>query len=61
MLHFIKELDIYDPKDITRAELNLLQDTNMIDFAADKCTELGDEIPESLMQKREQIVEQLQN
>jgi len=60
ILHFLKELDIYKAEDLARAEIQLLSDTNMIDFAADKYEELGEEVPESLNEKRTQVLEKLQ-
>lgn len=59
ILHFIKELGIYKNKDIARAELHLLNDTCMIDFALDKYTELEEEVPESLTTKRQEVIDQL--
>jgi len=61
ILHFLKELDLYKQSDITAAELTLLSSTNMIDFAMDKYTELGVEPPESLAQKRDEVLEALNN
>jgi translation initiation factor 3 subunit E len=59
ILHFIKELNVYDQKDIARAELHLLNDTFMLDFALDKYDELGEEKPESLTNKRQDVIDQL--
>jgi len=61
MLHFLKELTLYKETDITRAEILLLEETNMIDFAVDKYGELGEEAPDALVEKREQILEKLQS
>jgi len=59
ILHFQKELGLYKQEDITRAELQLLTTTNMIDFAMDKYKELGEEVPDSLNEKRDEVLEQL--
>lgn len=61
ILVFVKELGIYNEDDIARAELHLLKDTFMIDFALDKYVELGEAQPESLTAKREDVIEQLAN
>lgn len=59
ILNFQQELGLYKQEDITHAELQLLSTTNMIDFAIDKYKELGEEVPESLTDKREVVIEQL--
>jgi len=59
IFHFLEELGIYNPTHMTRAMLNLLADTKMIDFAVDKYQTLGEEVPESLNEKREEVLLQL--
>jgi len=59
ILHFLKELNVYESKDIARAELHLLNDTCMLDFAMDKYDELGEEKPDSLTTKRQEIIDKL--
>jgi len=60
MLHFHKEVGIYKTEDITRAELNLLSDTNMVDFALEKYDELGEEKPEALTSRRDTVIQQME-
>jgi len=59
ILHFLKELGAYKHQDIARSELHLLNDTFMLDFASDKYDELGEEKPEALGIKRQQVIDQL--
>jgi len=61
ILNFLREeLKIYKDEDITRAELLLLNDTNMLDFAKDKYEALGEEPPEEMEAKREKVIEHLE-
>jgi translation initiation factor 3 subunit E len=60
ILQVQQELGLYKQEDITRAELQLLTTTNMIDFAMDKYKELGEEVPESLAEKREEVLGKLE-
>lgn len=59
-LQFQLELGLYKQEDITRAELQLLTTTNMIDYAMDKYKELGEEVPESMAEKREEVLAKLE-
>jgi len=59
ILNFLRELDIYNKADIQKAELTLLETSNMIDFAVDRYEEAGNEVPEYLIEKRALIVEQI--
>jgi translation initiation factor 3 subunit E len=60
ILIFVKELDVYKSDDITRAEIELLKDTNMIDFIAEKYQTIGEEAPASLMDRREGLLTTLE-
>jgi translation initiation factor 3 subunit E len=44
---------------VTWAELKLLEETNMIDFAMDKYTDIGEEVPETLKERREKVLLEL--
>lgn len=59
IFHFLQEIGIYKQADVTRAELNLLAETNMIDFAIDKYSAIGEEAPESLAERRDEVLQQL--
>lgn len=59
ILAFLQETGMYNKEDITRAEIELLSSTNMIDFALDKYGELDEEAPDELVSKRETVVENL--
>eukprot|EP00928_Gymnodinium_smaydae_P006876 TRINITY_DN1245_c0_g1_i1.p2 TRINITY_DN1245_c0_g1~~TRINITY_DN1245_c0_g1_i1.p2 ORF type:complete len:437 (-),score=147.03 TRINITY_DN1245_c0_g1_i1:479-1789(-) len=56
---FLQESGMYDEADICRAEIKLLSETNMIDFAGEKYKALGEEIPESLDERRETVIQEL--
>jgi len=58
--NFLKQLGLHKERDIAMAELKLLADTNMIDFVLDKYEELGEEVPESLTEKRSTVIEKLE-
>jgi translation initiation factor 3 subunit E len=59
-LHFLKETGIYKQEDLTRAELQLVNGTSMIDLAADKYAELGEEVPDDLQSRKEEIVNKVE-
>jgi translation initiation factor 3 subunit E len=59
ILNFLGETGIYKKEDITRAEIALLVDTNMIDFAVDKYGLINEEAPAALAEKREHVLSQL--
>merc|ERR1719253_1572170 len=61
ILLFLQEVGIYKQEDVTRAELALLGETSMIDFAVDKYQAIGEEAPESLTARRELVIESLGN
>merc|ERR1719188_2671468 len=60
ILIFLKELDVYKSDDITRAEIELLKDTNMIDFIMEKYPLIGEEAPPALMVRRESLLTSLE-
>jgi len=60
ILHFVKELQVYKDEDITRAEIKLLEDTNMIDFTAERYSLIGEEPPEALMDSRGDLLASLE-
>lgn len=60
LFNFLQEVGVYKSEDVTRAELQLLHETNMIDFACDKYGAIGEEVPESLGQRRrDEVLHQL--
>lgn len=61
ILAFLQEIGMYKQEDITRAEIELLSSTNMIDFAKEKYEILGEEAPDDLEDRRDQIIETLTN
>ncbi|CAE8593961.1 unnamed protein product [Polarella glacialis] len=61
MFNFLQEMEIYKTEDINRALLSLLAETNMIDLAVEMYATLGEEAPESLNQRREEVLQQLQD
>jgi len=60
ILIFVKELDVYKSEDITRAEIKLLEDSNMIDHIAEKYPLIGEEAPESLLERRNDVLASLE-
>lgn len=59
ILNFAQESGIYRSEGVTRAELKLLQETNMIDLSCDKYQVLGEEVPDDLNERREEVLGQL--
>lgn len=59
IFHFLGEIGIYKKEHITRAEIELLSETNMIDFAVDQYALIGEEAPEFWNERREQVLQQL--
>ncbi|XP_065889534.1 eukaryotic translation initiation factor 3 subunit E-like isoform X1 [Dysidea avara] len=61
ILEFLSDRGIYDEGDTARARLELLSETNMVDFAMDIAKTISDsgEISEVLMEKRTGIVERM--
>lgn len=56
---FLRESEMYNLKDIDKAELQLLAGTNMIDFIKEKYDEVGEPAPDNLDDRREQVIEDL--
>mmetsp|Transcript_30389 Transcript_30389/g.69072 ORF Transcript_30389/g.69072 Transcript_30389/m.69072 type:complete len:461 (-) Transcript_30389:78-1460(-) len=61
ILEFVQEVGMYKQADVIRAEISLLAETNMIDFAVEKYGMIGEEAPDSLMRRRDEVVQQLQD
>jgi len=61
LLEFLSSHKIYDEKDTLVVKLDLLSNTNMVDFAMDCYKNLNpdSEVPDNLVDKRHNIVEQL--
>lgn len=60
IFHFLQEVGIYKEEHITRAMLQLLDKTKMIDYAAEKYTALGEEEPPHLEERRAEVLGQLE-
>jgi translation initiation factor 3 subunit E len=63
LLEFLQEKGIYDEADIMKSKIELLQNTNMVDFAADihKALYNTEEIPQSMKEHRTQVVARLRS
>jgi len=57
---FAQESGVYKAEGVIQAEFQLLEQTNMIDFAIEKYEALGMEVPSSLQTRRESVMEQFQ-
>ncbi|XP_067928340.1 eukaryotic translation initiation factor 3 subunit E-like isoform X2 [Watersipora subatra] len=62
LLEFLSEKDIYAPEDIMQGKIDLLSNTNMVDFAKEVYMRLHpdtDEAPEFFTNKRREVVQEL--
>eukprot|EP00955_Chlamydomonas_euryale_P045156 353077-Chlamydomonas_euryale.AAC.13 len=61
ILEFHQEKGIYDPVDIMKAKLALLQNTNMVDFSMDiyKVLNDSDDVPQQMVEQRSEVVARL--
>lgn len=57
---FLSEKGVFNEEDITKVELELLSQTNMVDFTLEKYAALGVEPSEELKQKRDKVLRQLE-
>jgi translation initiation factor 3 subunit E len=63
LLEFLGTRALYDAADIEAAKLQLIEKTNMVDYAVDIYQQLNgtDEVPESLLQRRVDVVSKLKS
>mmetsp|Transcript_120539 Transcript_120539/g.300699 ORF Transcript_120539/g.300699 Transcript_120539/m.300699 type:complete len:459 (-) Transcript_120539:136-1512(-) len=59
ILNQVLESGIYKDVDVTRVQVQLLSETSMIDYAMDQYQLIGEEPPASLVERREEVLEQL--
>ena len=61
LLEFLSNKELYDEADIQKAKIDLLQKTNMVDYAAEIYTDLHgtEEIPEEMNTRRKEVVAKL--
>lgn len=56
IFHFLQELGIYKQEDVTDAQMTLLSETNMLDAVMDNYEKKGEEPPQALMDRRDEIL-----
>lgn len=59
IFNFLQDMGIYKAKDINRALLKLMAETNMIDWMEEMYTTLGEPVPPSLNQRRQDVLQQI--
>ncbi len=61
LLEFLSNKELYDETDIQKAKIDLLQKTNMVDYAAEIYTDLHqtEDIPEDMNTRRKEVVAKL--
>lgn len=61
ILEFLQDKQMYNGKDILRAQIALFSKTNMIDSTCDMYKELGEDVPAELDARRETVLEKLES
>jgi translation initiation factor 3 subunit E len=61
VLDFLKDHSVYDEKDITKAKIDVVVGTCMIDFALDMYNDLGEEVPSHLEELKTTTLEKVQS
>ena len=61
LLEFLSNKELYSETDIQKAKIDLLQKTNMVDYAAEIYTALykTDDVPEEMNSRRKEVVAKL--
>jgi translation initiation factor 3 subunit E len=61
LLEFLQDRGVYNEDDILKAKIELLQNTNMVDFAMDIYKELyqTDDVPATMHERRAEVVNRL--
>lgn len=61
LLEFLQDRGVYNEDDILKAKFELLQNTNMVDFAMDIYKELyqTDDVPATMHERRAEVVNRL--
>jgi translation initiation factor 3 subunit E len=61
LLEFLQDRGVYNEEDILKAKIELLQNTNMVDFAMDIYKELyqTDDVPSNMHERRAEVVQRL--
>lgn len=59
LLHHLLHLGVYKEEDVSKVQLRLLSETCMIDFAIDKYKEVGEDVPDSLNERRAEVLEEV--